>query len=316
MGARPLVIVSMSMCLFPGTEQAYAQSAPGEAQTLPPIVVSAPATRAKRGASAASRARGAETPRRLCLLDHARRRLRLQHRRRQDPGQRQFRRRRRGLRAPVRMNITDALQQQVPGISISEVAGNPFQPNVEFRGFVASPVAGTPQGLAVYQNGVRINEAFGDTVNWDLIPTAAIKSVSVVTNNPAFGLNALGGAVNVQMKDGFNYHGAEIDTMGGSFGRIQSSAQWGKQVDKFCRLRRPRRPARQRLSQFFGLRRPPLLRRCRLQERRQRIPPQHGRRRQQVRRDRDRRRSNCCSNIGARPTPRRRSPITASAMSI
>ena len=90
----------------------------------------------------------------------------------------------------------------------------PFQPNVQFRGFVASPVAGTPQGLAVYQNGVRINEAFGDTVNWDLIPTAAIQSVTVVTNNPAFGLNALGGAVNVQMKDGFNYHGAEIDTHG------------------------------------------------------------------------------------------------------
>jgi outer membrane receptor protein involved in Fe transport len=105
---------------------------------------------------------------------------------------------------------------------------------VEFRGFVASPVAGTPQGLAVYQNGMRVNEAFGDTVNWDLIPTAAIRSVTVVTNNPAFGLNALGGAVNVQMKDGFNYHGAEIDTMGGSFGRIQSSAQWGKQVDNFA----------------------------------------------------------------------------------
>ena len=106
-------------------------------------------------------------------------------------------------------------------------------PDVQFRGFVASPVAGTPQGLAVYQNGMRINEAFGDTVNWDLIPTAAIRSVTVVTNNPAFGLNALGGAVNVLMKDGFNYHGAEINTMGGSFGRIQSSAQWGKQVDNW-----------------------------------------------------------------------------------
>jgi outer membrane receptor protein involved in Fe transport len=122
----------------------------------------------------------------------------------------------------------------VPGIVVNEVTGNPFQPNVEFRGFVASPVSGTPQGLAVYQNGVRVNEAFGDTVNWDLIPTAAIKSIAVVTNNPAFGLNALGGAVNVQMKDGFSYHGAEIDTMGGSFGRLQSSAQWGKQVDNFA----------------------------------------------------------------------------------
>jgi iron complex outermembrane receptor protein len=132
------------------------------------------------------------------------------------------------------LNIGDALLQSVPAININEVAGNPFQPSIEFRGFVGSPVAGTPQGLAVYQNGVRINEAFGDTVNWDLIPTAAIKSVAVVTNNPAYGLNALGGAVSVQMKDGFSYQGAEINTMGGSYNRLQSSAQWGKQVDNFA----------------------------------------------------------------------------------
>ena len=131
------------------------------------------------------------------------------------------------------LNVTDALLQGVPAVDINEVSGNPFQPNVEFRGFVGSPVSGTPQGLAVYQNGVRINEAFGDTVNWDLIPTAAIKSMAVVTNNPAFGLNALGGAVTIQMKDGFGYQGAEINTMGGSYGRIQSSAQWGKQINRF-----------------------------------------------------------------------------------
>ncbi|OKO68817.1 TonB-dependent receptor [Bradyrhizobium sp. AS23.2] len=128
-------------------------------------------------------------------------------------------------------DIAVALQQYVPGLSINEVTGNPFQPDVQFRGFVASPLAGTPQGLAVYQNGVRINEAFSDIVNWDLIPTAAIRSAVVVTNNPAFGLNALGGAIDLQMKNGFNYQGAEIDIMGGSFGRIQGSAQWGKQVD-------------------------------------------------------------------------------------
>src|SRR5436190_7802222 len=132
------------------------------------------------------------------------------------------------------LNIADALQQQVPGIIVSDTTGNPFQPDVQFRGFVASPVPGTPQGLAVYQNGVRVNEAFGDTVNWDLIPTAAIRSVTVVTNNLAFGLKPLGGAVNVLMKNGFNYQGAEINTMGGSFGRFQSSAQWGKQVDNFA----------------------------------------------------------------------------------
>jgi outer membrane receptor protein involved in Fe transport len=128
-------------------------------------------------------------------------------------------------------NVTDSLLKYVPSVVTQEVAGNPFQPDVIFRGYVSSPVQGTPQGLAVYQNGVRINEAFGDTMNWDLIPTAAIQSVTMVTNNPAYGLNALGGAIDIQMKNGFNYHGAEIDTMGGSYGRVQSSAQWGQQYD-------------------------------------------------------------------------------------
>ncbi|MBR0706532.1 TonB-dependent receptor [Bradyrhizobium liaoningense] len=136
------------------------------------------------------------------------------------------------IRRTGSLNVTDALQQYVPGVSINEVTGNPFQPDIQFRGYVASPLAGTPQGLAVYQNGVRINEAFSDIVNWDLIPTAAIRSAVVVTNNPAYGLNALGGAIDLQMKNGFNYQGAEIDIMGGSFGRIQGSAQWGKQVDR------------------------------------------------------------------------------------
>jgi outer membrane receptor protein involved in Fe transport len=131
-------------------------------------------------------------------------------------------------------NITDALQQYIPGVFVNSVTGNPFQPDVEFRGYTSSPVSGTPQGLAVYQNGVRINEAFGDTMNWDLIPTAAIRSVTMVTNNPAYGLNALGGALNIQMKDGFTYHGAEVDVMGGSFGRIQSTLQWGNQVNDFA----------------------------------------------------------------------------------
>src|SRR5262249_21172264 len=67
----------------------------------------------------------------------------------------------------------------------------------------ASPLQGTPQGLAVYMQGIRVNEAFGDTVNWDLIPKVAIGRSDVWTNNPAFGLNALGGAISFQMKDGF-----------------------------------------------------------------------------------------------------------------
>ncbi|MEH2516578.1 outer membrane receptor protein involved in Fe transport [Bradyrhizobium sp. AZCC 1610] len=237
MGVRVLVIGTISLCLIPGIDRAEAQTASSDSEVLPAIEVVAPPTTSARPAARPTRGsaapRATRNVRRVLIYPTA-----------PTPTARS------GMdvdKVPAAinavgagqiartgsLNIADALQQQVPGIIISDTTGNPFMPDVQFRGFVASPVAGTPQGLAVYQNGMRINEAFGDTVNWDLIPTAAIRSVTVVTNNPAFGLNALGGAVNVLMKDGFNYHGAEINTMGGSFGRIQSSAQYGKQIDNF-----------------------------------------------------------------------------------
>src|SRR6202021_3284421 len=90
----------------------------------------------------------------------------------------------------------------------------------------ASPVLGTPQGLAVYQNGVRINEAFGDTVNWDLFPDIAISQVELVSSSPVYGLNALGGAVSVTMKNGLTYEGADLELSGGSFGQRAVTAQF------------------------------------------------------------------------------------------
>ena len=106
---------------------------------------------------------------------------------------------------------------------------NPFQPDVDYRGFVASPTLGTPQGLAVYQNGVRVNEVFGDTVNWDFIPEYAVARLDLVPNSPIYGLNALGGALSIRMKDGFSYRGAEAEVLGGSFGRRAVTVQAGKQ---------------------------------------------------------------------------------------
>ena len=93
---------------------------------------------------------------------------------------------------------------------------------------------GTPQGLAVYQNGVRVNEVFGDTVNWDFIPDAAVHRLSLVPNNPLYGLNAIGGAISVEMKNGFTYQGKEAEVMGGSYGRIQGAAQAGFQDGNFA----------------------------------------------------------------------------------
>ena len=80
---------------------------------------------------------------------------------------------------------------------------------------------------------MRINEAFGDTVNWDLIPANAIDKMTIVAGNPIFGLNALGGALNVTMKNGFAWQGFEADLRGGSFGRAQAALQYGKQVGDY-----------------------------------------------------------------------------------
>jgi iron complex outermembrane recepter protein len=124
-------------------------------------------------------------------------------------------------------NVVETLMQRIPGVSTNDVQGNEFAPDLRYRGFSASPVQGTPQGLAVYMQGVRVNEAFGDTVNWDLIPTIAIGRADVWTNNPAFGLNALGGAISFQMKDGFTYRGTEFDASGGSYGRVGGWLQYG-----------------------------------------------------------------------------------------
>ena len=77
----------------------------------------------------------------------------------------------------------------------------------------------------------------------------------------------LGGAVNVLMKNGFNYQGAEINTMGGSFGRIQSSAQYGKQIDNFSVYGALEGLRDNGYPQFFGIGDPALLRRCRLPDR-------------------------------------------------
>src|SRR5215475_428301 len=126
--------------------------------------------------------------------------------------------------------LTDTLARSAPGVTQGNVSGNDFQPDLSYRGFDATAVTGTPIGLAVYQNGVRINEAFGDTVNWELIPENAIDRTAIIAGNPIFGLNALGGAVTVTMKNGFTWQGFEADIRAGSFYRAQEELQYGKRV--------------------------------------------------------------------------------------
>jgi iron complex outermembrane recepter protein len=124
-------------------------------------------------------------------------------------------------------SVLGALDQQVSSVNFNDTLADPFQPEVQFRGFEASPVLGTPQGMAVYQNGVRINEAFGDTVNWDLIPDIAIDRIDILNATSVFGLNALGGAATVTMKNGFTYNGFDATLSGGSFNQRQAQAEYG-----------------------------------------------------------------------------------------
>jgi iron complex outermembrane receptor protein len=124
-------------------------------------------------------------------------------------------------------DVLNAFDQQVSSVNFNDTLADPFQPEVLFRGFEASPVLGTPQGMAVYQNGVRINEAFGDTVNWDLIPDIAIDRIDVLSATSVFGLNALGGAANVTLKNGFTYQGFDATVSGGSFNQREVQAEYG-----------------------------------------------------------------------------------------
>jgi outer membrane receptor protein involved in Fe transport len=130
-------------------------------------------------------------------------------------------------------SLVTALNAQLGSVSINDDLDDPFQPDILFRGFEASPVLGTPEGLAVYQNGVRVNEAFGDGLNWDLFPDAAVNRVTVVSSNPVYGLNALGGAVVIDMKNGFTFQGGEAEVEGGSWGQRGGSAQYGVNSGSF-----------------------------------------------------------------------------------
>jgi outer membrane receptor protein involved in Fe transport len=127
-------------------------------------------------------------------------------------------------------DLSEFLDRNVGSVNINSGQANPFMPDLNFRGFSASPLLGVPQGMSVFMDGVRINEAFGDTVNWDLIPEAAISTVNLIPgSNPVFGLNTLGGALSVNTKSGKEYPGGSLSLEGGSWGRINPTVEFGGQ---------------------------------------------------------------------------------------
>ncbi len=132
--------------------------------------------------------------------------------------------------------ITDLMNENFSGVSVKDVQNGAFQKNVDYRGFTASPLLGESQGLSVYLDGVRINESFGDTVQWELVPENAIRQIDLMSSNPAFGLNALGGSLALTTKKGLDYKNTEfVDTTNkyGSFNFASELMEYGYGTDTF-----------------------------------------------------------------------------------
>jgi iron complex outermembrane receptor protein len=127
----------------------------------------------------------------------------------------------------TRSDVQNVLAKNVPGVLLVDAGGSNIRSQLDYRGFGAGSITGFPQGLAVYQNGIRVNEVFGDVVNWDMIPSNGISDITIVSGNPVFGLNALGGGSVITMKDGFEFQGVEIEGKFGSFGYKEIGTQIG-----------------------------------------------------------------------------------------
>jgi outer membrane receptor protein involved in Fe transport len=126
------------------------------------------------------------------------------------------------------LDLTDLLNRRLRGVHINEMQGNPVQPDLNYRGYTASPLLGTPQGVSIYMDGVRLNQPFGDVVSWDLIPRIAIaETVFMPGSNPLFGLNTLGGALSIHTKSGKTQPGTALQVTGGSFGRKMADFEHG-----------------------------------------------------------------------------------------
>ena len=126
------------------------------------------------------------------------------------------------------VSVADYMVNNLQGVTVNEVGGNPYQLEINFRGYNATPISGNPQGLSVYVDGVRMNQPFSNTVLWDLIPDFSIESMQMVAgSNPVYGLNTLGGAISIQTKSGRTFNKKAIDFSAGSWGRQTSLMEAG-----------------------------------------------------------------------------------------
>ena len=126
-------------------------------------------------------------------------------------------------------SVPEAIRK-VPGITFYDQVGNPFQPTVDLRGFNAQPNA----GIAVFVDGVRVNEPDSNAVNWDLIPIQDVERIEVLPGASAvFGRNALGGVINIVTKRGMRVPQATFEAAIGSYDHYWISANTSGPIKDF-----------------------------------------------------------------------------------
>lgn len=126
-----------------------------------------------------------------------------------------------------RPDLIGALARQLPGVTLQDAQGNPWQPVLVYRGQTASGAQGQSQGLAAYLDGARFNLPFGDTVSLDLVPDAALRSVQLLDSSPVYGLNALGGALVLETATGRSDPGLSGAASAGAYGAADLSMAGG-----------------------------------------------------------------------------------------
>ncbi|MDC1101122.1 TonB-dependent receptor [Methylophilaceae bacterium] len=124
------------------------------------------------------------------------------------------------IREQAGVSIADYMVNNLEGVTVNEVGGNPYQLEINYRGYNATPIMGNPQGLSIYVDGVRANMPFSNNVLWDTIPDFALDDMQLVGgSNPVYGLNTLGGSLSLQTKSGRTFNKSAIDGSTGSWGR-------------------------------------------------------------------------------------------------
>ncbi len=123
--------------------------------------------------------------------------------------------------------------EDLPGVNSFDDFGARLQPELQIRGFTVSPIVGSPQGVSVFLDGVRMNEPDAQEVNFDLLPMAAIDDASLIRgSNVLFGRNSLGGTILITTRRGSDTPEVAADVGAGSFGeQIATVTAGGKLGD-------------------------------------------------------------------------------------